>query len=54
MDWESAKKHCTERNWNWSLALIDQAEKEMQELEGKLKKYEDQQKANRLYNSCNY
>ena len=54
MDWESAKKHCTERNWNWSLAFIAQAEKEMQELEGKLKKHEDQQKANRLYNSCNY
>ena len=54
MDWESAKKHCTERNWNWSLDLIVQAEKEMQELEEKLKKHEDQQKANRLYNSCNY
>ena len=54
MDWESAKKHCTERNWKWSLELIDQAEKEMKELEDKVKKYEDQQKAQRLYNACNY
>ena len=54
MDWELAKKHCSERNWTWSLALIAQAEKEMQELEEKIKRHEDQQKANRLYNSCNY
>ena len=54
MDWESAKKHCIECNWKWSLEFIDQAEKEMKELEEKVKKYEDQQKAQRLYNSCNY
>lgn len=54
MDWDSAKRHCEERNWKWSLELISQAEKEMEYLETKLKKFEDQEKANRLYNSCNY
>ena len=54
MDWDSAKQHCTERNWHWSLELINQVQKEMEDLEKKLKKCEDQQKANRLYNSCNY
>ncbi len=54
MDWDSAKKHCTERNWQWSLTLISQAQKEMEELEKKVKKMEDQQKAQRLYNACNY
>ena len=54
MDWDSAKQHCTEQNWQWSLELINQAQKEMQDLETKLKKCEDQQKANRLYNACNY
>ena len=53
MDWDSAKQHCAERNWQWSLELINQAQKEMQDLETKLK-CEDQQKANRLYNACNY
>ena len=54
MDWESARKHCIERNWNWSLEVIDQAEQEFKELEDKLKKCQDQQKAQRLYNACNY
>ena len=54
MDWDSAKQHCTERNWQWSLELITQAQQEMEDLEMKLKKCEDQQKANRLYNACNY
>ncbi len=54
MDWDSAKEHCTERNWQWSLALINQAQKEMEELEEKVKKMEEQQKAQRLYNACNY
>ena len=54
IDWESAKRHCKERNWSWSLELIDEAQKEMHDLEAKLKKYEDKEKANRLYNSCNY
>ena len=25
MNWESAKKHCIDRNWQWSLELIKQA-----------------------------
>ena len=54
MDWESARKHCIDHNWKWSLELIDQAEKEMNELNKKLKKCEDQQKAQRLYNACNF
>ena len=54
MDWDFARKHCTERNWQWSLTLIAQAQKEMEELENKVKKMEDQQKAQRLYNACNY
>ena len=54
MDWKSARQHCIERNWQWSLELIDQAEQEIKELELKLKKCEDQQKAQRLYNACNY
>ena len=54
MDWDLARKHCEERNWEWSLELIDQAEKEIRDLEEKLKKCEDQQRAQRLYNACNY
>ncbi len=54
MDWESAKKHCKDRNWDWTLSIINQAQKEMEELEEKVKKLEDQEKAQRLYNSCNY
>jgi len=54
MDWESAKKHCKERNWDWSLELINQAEKEMEDLETENKMLKDQQKAQRLYNACNY
>ncbi len=54
MDWDSAKKHCKDQNWDWTLDLINKAQKEMEELEGKLKKLEDQQKAQRLYNACNY
>ncbi len=42
MDWESAKEYCTERNWQWSLDLIKQAEKEFQVLEDKLRKLEEQ------------
>ena len=54
MDWDSARKHCKEHNWDWSLHLINQAQKEMDELEAKIQKLEAQQKAQRLYNSCNY
>ena len=54
MDWDSARQHCKERNWGWTLTLIDRAEKEMQDMEAKIKKLEDLQKAQRLYNSCNF
>ncbi len=54
MDWDYAKKHCNERNWHWSLELINQVQKEMESLKTKLKKCEDQQKANRIFNTCNY
>ena len=54
MDWDSAKEHCKAKNWSWTLEFINQAQKEMQELEEKIKKLEDLQKAQRLYNSCNY
>ncbi len=54
MDWEIEKKHCKERNWQWTLALIEKCQKEMEELETENKKLKDQQKAQRLYNSCNY
>ena len=40
MDWESAKKHCVERNWQWSLQLIKQAQKEVNYLEYKLETLE--------------
>ncbi len=33
MDWESAKKYCIDRNWQWTLDLINQAQKEIRELE---------------------
>ena len=48
MDWESARKYCTERNWKWSLELIDQVQNEMKELEERVKKYEDQYKSHDL------
>ena len=32
MDWDAARKHCTERDWKWTLNLIDEYQKEMQEL----------------------
>ena len=54
MDWDLTKKHCKERGWDWSLDLINEAQKEMDSLEEKIKKLEAQQKAYRLYNSCNY
>tara|TARA_Y100001968_G_scaffold239296_1_gene222711 strand:- start:50 stop:187 length:138 start_codon:yes stop_codon:yes gene_type:complete len=44
MDWESAKKHCIERNWQWSLEFIKDAQEEMKELQDRLKKIEGQQK----------
>ena len=30
MDWDSAKRHCTEKNWSWSLEIIKQAQIEME------------------------
>ncbi len=41
MDWEATKQYCIERNWQWSLEVINQAHKEIQELEDKMKKLED-------------
>ncbi|KZR82387.1 hypothetical protein PMIT1342_00856 [Prochlorococcus marinus str. MIT 1342] len=32
MDWDAARKHCTERDWKWTLNLIGEYQKEMQEL----------------------
>ena len=32
MNWDAAKKHCTERDWKWTLNLIAEYQKEMQEL----------------------
>ena len=54
MNWKAAKNHCIEKNWQWSLDLIVKAQNEMDALEAKVKKLEDQQKAQRLYNACNY
>ena len=54
MDWKSAKNHCIEKNWQWSLEFIEKCEKEFGEIENENKKLKDQQKADRLYNSCNY
>ena len=54
MNWEAEKKHCIERNWQWSLALIDRCQKEIEVLEAENKKLRDLQKAQRLYNACNY
>ncbi len=54
MDWEAAKKHCDEKGWEWTLKLIDSYEKEMDALKAENKKLKDQQKAQRLYNACNF
>ena len=54
MDWDSAKQYFIDRNWQWSLELINQAQKEIEPPETKQKKFEDQQKANRLINPCNH
>ena len=54
MDWENERKHCKERNWQWSLDLIDRCQKEVEALEAENKKLKEQQKAQRLYNACNY
>ena len=41
MDWKSAKEYCSERNWQWSLEVLNQAQKEMEELEDKVTKLEE-------------
>ena len=32
MDWDAARAHCKEKNWKWTLDLIDKYQKEMEEL----------------------
>ena len=32
MNWDAAKKHCHEKDWKWTLDLIDKYQKEMEEL----------------------
>ena len=34
MDWDTARAHCKEKNWKWTLDLIDTYQKEMEELKG--------------------
>ncbi len=41
MDWEAARKYCNERNWEWSLELINQAEDEINILTEKIQKLEE-------------
>ena len=54
MNWEPEKAHCKERNWTWTLDLIERFEKEIQLLQDENKMLKDKEKAQRLYNSCNY
>ena len=44
MNWLSAKEYCEKRNWQWTLDLINQAQKEMQGLEEKIKQLELEKK----------
>ena len=32
MDWNAARAHCKEKDWQWTLDLIDKYQKEMEEL----------------------
>ena len=32
MDWNAARKYCQEKDWKWTLDLIDKYQKEMEEL----------------------
>lgn len=32
MDWNTARKHCTDRDWKWAIDLINKCQTEMQEL----------------------
>ncbi len=32
IDWNAARAHCIEKNWKWTLELIEKYKKEMEEL----------------------
>ena len=32
MNWDAAREHCKEKNWKWTLDLIENYQKEMEEL----------------------
>ena len=36
MDWDAARVHCKEKNWKWTLDLIDKYQKEMEELKDEI------------------
>ncbi len=33
MNWNSAREHCKEKNWKWTMDLINKCQKEMEALE---------------------
>ena len=32
MDWDAARQYCQEKKWEWTLALINKYQKEMEDL----------------------
>ncbi len=32
VNWDAARTHCQEKNWKWTLDLIDKCQKEVEEL----------------------
>ncbi len=42
MDWQSAKQHCKERDWQWSLDLINKVQKEMEDLEAEVQRLKEE------------
>ena len=42
MHWDAARAHCKEKNWKWTLDLIDNYVKEMEELKDENKKLKRQ------------
>ena len=32
MDWDAARAHCKEKNWKWTLDLIEEYQKDIEEL----------------------
>ena len=42
MDWTKEKNYCRERNWDWSLQLIERCQKEVESLESQNKKLLEQ------------